>query len=60
MTDQNLTIVCWITAAHRSALNLVAAKITHDHLETSSFVSLFYYTITIKNCHKNLKKTTVI
>lgn len=39
MTDQNLTILCLITETHRSALNLVAAKITQDHLKTSSVVT---------------------
>ena len=74
MTDQNLTIVRWITAAHRSlthrsssrsssithsslithqsliaahrsALNLMAAKITQDHLKTSSFVTVSFITL---------------
>ena len=56
MTDQNSTIVCWITAAHRSALNLVAAKITHDHLETSSFVTVSFITLSPSKFVTKIKK----
>ena len=52
MTDQDVSTVYLITEPH------MAAKITQDHLETSSVVTqpLLYYIITIKNCHKNSKK----
>ena len=56
MTDQNSTIVCWITAAHRSALNLVAAKITHDHLKTSSFVTVSFITLSPSKIVTKIKK----